>query len=178
MQTKTGLIAVLLVLPGLSSCTTPKQFEYREKTPVRVTELHFAPSGEQGDVEFVEIANVTDESVDVSGWQVTGAKRMTLPDGTELAAKRALVICQDKAAFGKTFKGVKPVATFSGKLKNGGDTVRIEDPDGQVADEVTYDKNDAEVEKATGTGLSIHRRKVIGEGMWKAAKPTPGSRKS
>lgn len=179
MQKKTGLIVAFLVLPGLSSCKAPKEFNYLEKTPVRVTELYFAPTDEQGDVEFIEIANVMDESVDISGWQVTGAKRMALPDGTELAAKKALVICQDKAAFAKTFKGVKPVATFSGKLKNGGDTVRIEDPDGKVADEVTYDKKDPEVEKATGTGLSIHRRKGSKDKViWKAAKPTPGSLKS
>ena len=179
MQKKFGLVAALLVVPGLSSCKTPKQFAYLEKTPVRVTELHFAPSDEQGNVEFIEIANVTDESVDISGWQVTGAKRMSLPDGTELASKKVLVICRDKAALKKTFKGAKPVATFSGKLKNGGDTIRIEDPDGLVADEVTYDKKDPQVEKATGTGLSIHRRKGSKEKViWKAAKPTPGSLKS
>ena len=95
MQKTIGWIAVFLLLPGLLGCQTQKQHDYRETTPVRVTELHFAPSEEQGDVEFIEIANVTDKSVDLSGWQVTGAQRMSLPDGTELAAKKALVICKN-----------------------------------------------------------------------------------
>ncbi len=178
MQKTIGLITVLLVLPGLLSCKTQTQNKYREKPLVRVTEVHFEPSDEQGDVEFIEIANVTDDRVDISGWQVTGAQRLTLPAGTELDPKTALVICKDKAAFKKVFKGVKPVATFAGKLKNGGDTIRIEDPDGKVADEVTYDKKDPEVEKAAGTGLSIRRRKVKDKAMWRAGTPTPGSLKS
>ncbi len=141
-------------------------------------EVHFEPSDEQGDVEFIEIANVTDDRVDISGWQVTGAQRMSLPAGTELDPDTALVVCKDKAAFRKAFKGVKPVATFSGKLKNGGDTIRIEDPDGKVADEVTYDKKDPEVEKASGTGLSIRRVTIKGNPLWRAVTPTPGSLKS
>ncbi len=178
MQKTIGLITVLLVLPGLLSCKAQKQSVYREETPVRVTELHFEPSDEQGDVEFIEIANVTQARVDISGWQVTGAQRLTLPAGTKLDPKTAIVICKDKAAFKKAFKGVKPVATFAGKLKNGGDTVRIEDPDGKVADEVTYDKKDPEIEKAAGTGLSIQRKRGSKDRViWKAAKPSPGSLK-
>ncbi len=177
MQKTIGLITVL-VLSGLLSCQTQTQHKYREKPLVRVTEVHFEPSDEQGDVEFIEIANVTDDRVDISGWQVTGAQRMSLPAGTELDPDTALVVCKDKAAFGKAFKGVKPVATFSGKLKNGGDTIRIEDPDGMVADEVTYDKKDPEVEKAAGTGLSIRRVKIKGLAMWRAVTPTPGRPKS
>ena len=178
MQKTIGLITVLLVLPGLSSCKTQKQNIYREETPVRVTELHFEPSDEQGDVEFIEIANVTSARVDISGWQVTGAQRLTLPAGTELDPRAALVICKDKAALKKAFD-VEAVATFSGKLKNGGDTVRIEDPDGLVADEVTYDKTDPEIEKASGTGLSVRRRKGSKDRvMWIAGKPTPGRLKS
>ena len=122
MQKTIGLIIVLLVLPGLPSCKTPKQKEYREETPVRVTEVHFEPSDEQGDVEFIEIANVTNARVDISGWQVTGAQRMTLPAGTELDPRAALVICKDKAALRKVFD-VEAVATFSGKLKNSGDRI-------------------------------------------------------
>ena len=174
MQNTIGLITVLLVLPGLPSCKSQKQNVYREETPVRVTELHFEPSDEQGDVEFIEIANVTQAPVDISGWQVTGAQRLSLPAGTELDPRAALVICKDKAALRKAFD-VEAVATFSGKLKNSGDTVRIEDPNGRVADEVTYDKADPEIEKAAGTGLSIERRRGSKDRVtWRAGKPTPG----
>ena len=67
MRKTIGLITVLLVLSGLLSCKTQKQNVYLEETPVRVTELHFEPSDEQGDVEFIEIANVTRAPVDMDG---------------------------------------------------------------------------------------------------------------
>ncbi len=175
---KTGLIAALVAFSGISSCEMPKQFDYRENTPVRVTEVYFESSAEHGDVEFIEIASVAEEPIDVSGWQVTGAGRLAIPPGTTLNPKSALVICRGADAFKQAFSGVVPVAMFTGKLSNQGETIRVEDPSGQVADEVTYNESDPEVLKAAGTGMSIHRQKVTGQPLWRAAKPTPGSTKS
>jgi hypothetical protein len=56
--------------------------------------------------------------------------------------------------------------------------VRVEDSEGRVADEATYDEADAEVGRAAGTGRSLHRvgiaKAAAAAGIWKAAKPTPG----
>lgn len=169
------LIALLPALPVLLSCETVKEFDYRSSTPVRVTELHFDCPSDQGDAEFVEIANVSDDTINVAGWEITGAGRLALPAGSELKPREALVICRDPQSFQKAFSGVTPVATFTGKLSNKGETIRIEDPDGLVADEVEYDDNNPEVAKASGTGLSIHRLKGSRDNVtWRAAEPSPG----
>ncbi len=181
MRISNPLAAILCVLlPFLSSCRMQKEFVYLENSPVKITELHYNPSAEQGKVEFIEITNITTKPLDLSGWQVTGAGRVALPAGTELAARKAVVLCRDPDAFEKEFgRRVKPAATLPGKLSNKGEIVRIENPQGQVGDEVSYDKADPEVEKAAGTGLSIRRVGLTAAAVeWRAAKPSPGPWKS
>ena len=145
-------------------------------SPIRVTEIHFDPSPGQGKAAFVEVTDVSASPVDLSGWRVTGAGPLVLPKGTALAAGQAIVVCKDAEAFRKAFgAAVAPVAVFTGKLKNAGETIRVEDPAGAIADEARYAASDPEVKAASNTGLSIHRADLGGEGSWKAAAPTPGA---
>jgi hypothetical protein len=158
----------------------PKEFQYRDKTPVRVSEIHFDPSADQGKVEFIEISNVSKEAVDLSGWQVTGAGRVALPKGTRLEPGASLVLCQDLDAFPESFpRAPKAIGLLLGKLKNSGETVRIEDSDGLVADEASFEETEPEVIAAAGTGLSLERARVrttaSAKGIWRAVKPSPGS---
>lgn len=152
---------------------------YLQDSPVKITELHFDPSEEQGDLEFIEITNMSSEAVDLSGWYVTGAGRVALPAGTRLDAGQSLVLVQDLEAFKAVFgDSVVPVAILDGKLSNEGEAVRVETPDEKVADEVVYDPDSEEVAAAEGTGKSIHRTDFTGMGEavgWKAGDPSPGS---
>jgi hypothetical protein len=79
-----------------------------------------------------------------------------------------------QAAFGAS---ITVHEVLSGKLSNQGEQVRIEDPQGRLADEVGFDPTFPEVGRADGTGLSIHRGfapSVGPTGSWRAAEPTPG----
>jgi hypothetical protein len=172
MPRSTLLFSTLALLVGCAG-PAPKEFTYLEKTPVVITELHFDPSKEQGQGEFIEIANVTKEEIDLSGWQVTGAKRTTFAEGTRLGPRKVLVICQQRSAFRRSYGDIRPAATFRGKLSNKGETVRVETSDGLVADEASYDPSEPEVKKAAGTGLSLHRTGVFPV-TWRAAEPNPG----
>ena len=166
------LISTCSCLSGCSS--TPLKME---ASPVRITEVHFSPSLEQGKAEFIEITNTSDATVDLSNWYVTGAGRVPIPPGTTLAPGKAIILCKDQKAVEDLAGGSLPVvATFVGKLKAKGETVRIEDEAGRIADEVSYDPVDPGVPEATGTGLSIHRTSSTDptQPSWKAAKPTPG----
>lgn len=152
---------------------------YRDSTPIRIMEILFDPTVEQQGVELVEIANVTGERQDVSGWQVTGAGRVQFPPGTILVPGEAIVLASDLAAYRAVFPGARePLLTLSGKLSNEGETIRIEDPEGAVADEAKYDPlNDVDVADAVASGKSIHRVRpeaTAGRGLWRAAEPNPG----
>jgi hypothetical protein len=63
--------------------------------PVAITEVLADPLGPEPDQEFVEIANVGGESVDLSGWMIDDngdANGDILPDGTTLGPGQAAVI--------------------------------------------------------------------------------------
>jgi hypothetical protein len=173
-----GRLAASIGLAALvASCA--QQRSYLKDSSARITEVHFDPSVEQGKVEFIEIGNASKEPVDLSGWQVTGAGRVSIPTGTVIPPGGAVVLSEDAAAFTKAFgASVKSVAPLSGKLKKSGETVRLEDPQGSVADEVSYDATVPEVLKASNTGQSLHRMSGPASGgaatEWKAGAPTPG----
>lgn len=153
---------------------------YLERSPIIIRELHFAPSPEQGDAEFVEIASLAQEPLDVSGWEVTGAGRVAFPSDTVIQPRSVLVLARDafaiRNAFGTSLDEVVAVP-LTGRLANEGESVRIEDPRGRVADEVSYDPSGSEEQKAFESGWSIHRvvlAPTSERGIWKAAAPTPG----
>jgi hypothetical protein len=158
-----------------AGCQTAPR-EYVEESPVLISEVHFKPSDEQGSVEFIEVANVSGQAIDLSGWQVTGAGRVVLPNGSRLGPGQALILCRNELALQDAFGDkLASAAELTGKLKRTGETLRIEDPSGVVADEVVYEESMAEVQKATGTGLSLHRLDPPqGAELWRSGKPTPG----
>ncbi len=178
-----GRISNILVVGGAAAwlgCAgaAPKPHAHLDNSSVRVTEIHFNPSDGQGHAEFIEIANVGSQPVDLSGWAVTGAGRVSFPKGKTLAPGQAAVLCKDTAAVQKAFGAkVAPIAVFTGKLKGKGDTVRIEDPSGKVADEAAYQEGKPAVKEASNTGRSLHRVKLTGDAstIWQAADPTPGT---
>jgi hypothetical protein len=175
MKTWVTLILVCFFLAAIGcSASRPKL----DTSPVVISELHFHPSDAQGSAEFIEIANITPQSVDLGDWQVTGAGRTAIPKGTALAAGATMVLCKHRPTLerigGAALQTTLPI---EGKLKNSGETVRIEDPQGRVADEVTYDNDQAEAKAADGTGSSLHRVRFTppeGGEVWRAAAPTPG----
>ena len=182
MQGVNFLRTLLSVFPlfGLltlsTSCRSMGKPEALPDSPVRITELHYHPSREQGEAEFIEITNVSDKKVDLSGWSVTGAKPVKLPQGTMLEPGESLVVCAHEGTIRRLWgKNVKVAGEFQGKLKNSGETVRILDPKGGVADEAVYSDSVEGLTKADGGGFSLHRKVFDSETTsWVAGEPTPG----
>jgi len=88
--------------------------------PLRITEFVSDPMG--GTEEFIEIENITDNAVFLTGYYVTDAtgKPTTLPD--EILEPGAFIVIS------------KP----NGKLNNDGDTISLLDVAGLLIDEVSY----------------------------------------
>jgi hypothetical protein len=181
-----GKLSLVVLSVSLGGCSSSPQDQGAAATgaggaPVpilRVVEVHFDPSLQQGKSEFIEIANVGRADADVSGWAVTGAGRVVLPAGIVLPPGGTFILCEDRAAC-EALAGDKleTVVVYPGKLKAKGETIRIEDATGKVLDEAGYHDKDPEVEKAAGTGLSLHRSRLRAsatQGLWTSGKPTPG----
>jgi hypothetical protein len=87
----------------------------------------YASSGE----DWFELYNSNEETKDLAGYVVydDGSARWTLPAGTSIAAKQYLVIFCDDLATG---------LHTNFKLASTGESISIENKDGQIIDHVTY----------------------------------------
>lgn len=82
-----------------------------EVPDVIISEIYFNPlvPGNSGliqprDLEFIEVTNVTDRPVDLTGWQLAGQVRYAFPEGATLGANKSMVILtfDPTAATGRT----------------------------------------------------------------------------
>ena len=159
------------------SCAGCRAFQdpVLRNAPLIFTEIHFAPSAEQGGAtaEFIEVANRSESAVDASGWSIAGIGECTFRPGLRIEPGQAVVVCKVEEAIEKLAGGpVVVAATFTGKLKNEGETLTLLDPSGRIADQVAYDPANAVVASAIDTGKSLQRPK--GARNWTAAPASPG----
>ncbi len=116
------------------------------------------------DVEFIELYNDGNESVDLAGWYLLDSN-LTHPPCTlvgELAAGQYLVVAADNPIFIAQYPGVTnynpndfdPAGAGFG-LGNGGDTVNLFDDDDDLMDFVTYDDGSPWPTSPDGGGPSL-----------------------
>ena len=125
------------------------------------------------DDEFVEILNTGAADADLAGWTLADGvmSRHVFATGTVLAPGGALVVFGGGApqlAAGTAL--VQTASTGGLGLNNRGDAVRLLDPDGNVAVEMSYGAEG-------GDGLAMVRETDADpEALWIVAVPTPGTR--
>ena len=113
------------------------------------------------DAEYVELFNRhPSATLDLSGYQL-GGLGFSFPPGTFLPANGYLLVVKDRAAFAAAYGSQIQVAgEFSGRLDNGGETLRLLKPhlDGvedTIVDDVRYDNAPPWPAEANGTGASL-----------------------
>ena len=152
------------------------------------------------DLEYIEIANPTSSTIDLTNWRLRGEADYDFVAGTSLAAGEAIIVVSfDPADIINTFKlsafrahynisaGVTIVGGFTGALSNSSGRISLQQPDTPdalgviprvVVDEVVYDDL-APWGDADGSGLSLERADLSANGnlasSWVAAAPTPGA---
>ena len=90
-----------------------------------VSELHYNPA--PGGVEFIELLNVSAQTIDLSGVYLTSAVEFTFAQGTTLAAGARVIITADLALFATQYPNISAVGPFTGQLSNGGETLYVYD---------------------------------------------------
>lgn len=91
--------------------------------------------------EFVELYNPTAAPVALDGWRLEGGVEYTFPASTSIAAGGYLVVAKNPARIQTVYAITGVQGPYSGKLGNGGDTVRLVTPVNAVSDAVTYESN-------------------------------------
>ena len=183
---------------------------------VVITEVHYNPSEPSNaalavyadlvasDLEFIEIHNPgTAVAVDLTDWRLRGGADYDFEAELSLGTNETLVVVSfdpidpdnaDRLDAFRTHYGldalVEIVGGWAGQLGNGGEAVRLEQPDQPpiedpmntphaVSDIVIYDDVGIWPTSADGLGDSLQRKSPVffanDAGSWFAAVPTPGS---
>ncbi|MBN1816949.1 MAG: lamin tail domain-containing protein, partial [Sedimentisphaerales bacterium] len=88
--------------------------------------------------EYIEIANVGAQRVNLSGWQFTKGIQFTLPS-LLLKPGDQYVIVADTSTFVAKYPGVTNIlGNFTGRLSNSGEMIALTDASGNVIDQVRY----------------------------------------
>ena len=166
--------------------------------PVVISELQYHPAGSE--VEFVEFYNTSASAVSLydaehsNPWRLSGAG-WSWSDGDQIAAGGVALLVKDDPASFRSQHGVAasvPIfGPFTAKLDNGGETLRLLQPDEPGVDGLgnpiqpevpveilQYDDEDPWPVEPDGSGTSLQRLSLTSYGNdvanWQSATPTPG----
>ncbi|MFP6875097.1 MAG: lamin tail domain-containing protein [Verrucomicrobiales bacterium] len=133
---------------------------------LRITEIHYHPldatAGEQAinsdwsssDFEFVELTNVGDLELDISGAQLVAGINFIFPPESTLPAGASVLVVGNKAAFEARYgTGLNVAGEYTGQLDNGGEEIQLHDNVGENILEFNYD--DEWHRETDGTGHSL-----------------------
>jgi hypothetical protein len=107
-----------------------------------LTEIMYHPPGvgsiDEDEFEFVELKNRGTNTLNLSGLTFSGVG-FTFTNGTLLAPGGFVVLARNAAAFATKYPGVAVYGVYSGRLDNGGETLRLSHALGATVFAVTYD---------------------------------------
>ena len=204
----TGLGTTLGRLPGvdtgeklvhLAADTIGTDNASHKVSDVIISEVMYQPTSNDGHLEYIEIYNQTDATINLEGWRIDNAVSYTFPTNTILNADSVLLLVSfdpTDASLLNAFKveytvpaGVQILGPFNGSLSNGGERVQLERPDSPptdeplytpyiTADEVDYNNVAPWPISAAGGGDSLSRKFSNSYGdisdSWIGSTPTPG----
>jgi len=145
--------------------------------PIVINEIHFDPHVKTDLAEYVELHNVTEQTIDLSAWHFSNGVTHAFEPGASIGPRGFVVIAQNAEAFEAKF-GFAPAGQFVGKLRNEGETVALSNVEGDLVDEVDYQLGFPwpVVGEAPGHSIQLINPGMDNElgGTWRPAVPTPG----
>jgi hypothetical protein len=146
-----------------------KTFALEEALPLRIVEVMYNPPGSADDTEYFELMNFGDETIDLTGVQITEFSTGGFTFGAEtLAPGERIVVVKNQTAFAAAYPTVTNVAdgVFSGSLANEGELISLRGPLGELLQSFVYgDSNVAGwPETPDGDGYSLEYIGPLGGG--------------
>lgn len=94
--------------------------------------------------EFIELYNDGDSAVSLAGWEFTKGVKFTFPSGTTIGSSEFLVVAKDPARLQSirqytALNSGNTLGPWTGKLKNSGERIVLENASGVIIDEVSYE---------------------------------------
>lgn len=127
--------------------------------------------------EWIELYNRSEQTVDLSGWQLTDGVQFEFPSGTSIAPNGYLVVTNNAANLQQIYPELTTiVGEFEGRLNNQSDHILLLDERGNPADEVTYYDGENWPASADGSGSTLELRDPDSNNMraesWAASDET------
>ena len=89
--------------------------------------------------EYIELYNLGNGAVDLSGWEFISGINFTFPDNIIIESGEYLVIVANEAVFGDKYQGINNfIGNWEGILSNSGERVELVDESGDTIDAVEY----------------------------------------
>ncbi len=172
---------------------------YRNRIkPVVINEIHTDPDLKTEQVEFVELYNVSNQTVNLSGWYFSRGCDFAFPPSTSIPPHGYLVIAENTNVFDsnslssadfQTKFGFEPNGIFIGKLNNDGENIELRDANGVEVDQVDYQLGfpwptvGDPVPFAYEPDGNGHSMQLVNPcldndlgGSWRSGYPTPGAK--
>lgn len=126
---------------------------------LRFTEIMYHPPAlgsayDSDDLEFLELMNLGQTSLDLSGLLFEGIT-YSFPPGSILAPGQSLVLGRNDGALRARYPGLNVAGIYSGKLDNAGEALRLITPAGETILEVAYADGPPWPVNADGMGWSL-----------------------
>ncbi len=124
---------------------------------VTINELMFEPW--PGMPDYIEIVNLSADTIDISGWQVTDERgdAAVVPDNTAILPEQFLVLTMHADVRHDMDSGVPIVIRPSVNLNSDADDVSLRTASGFVVDEVFYDSDWHEEVLAATKGIALEK---------------------
>jgi hypothetical protein len=152
-----------------------------EQQQVIINEIHADPLVKTELVEFIELHNRADVSIDLSGWSLRDGVDFSFPAGTSISPKGYLVVTQNGQMFNQKF-GKSAAGEWVGTLNNDGENVELRNAEGTLIDLADYRLGFPWPTYGDASDVSVQ---LINEsldnelgGSWRSASPTPGEKNS
>lgn len=130
---------------------------------LRVSELHYNPAGSDT-TEFIELTNISSgaqsTTLNLAGVTISAgpSEPFTFPTGTTLAPGEYLVVTKNTVAFQAAYPLVNAAiiaGPFIGSLSNGGEQIKLDDPNGSTILSFNFNDNEPWPQRADGDGASL-----------------------
>ena len=108
-------------------------------------------------LEYVEIYNTSDASLDISGWELTDGVRFEFLPGTVLPARGYLAVGKSLEDLQARFGVEQAIGNYEGSLSNRGERVSLADASGQIVDSFVFEDDREWPYGPDGCGPSLER---------------------
>ena len=127
---------------------------------LRISEIHYHPLDE-GDVdnddseyEFIELKNIGDQTLDLSGMYFSRGTTYSFPNGAVLGPDGFVVLASNKSAFFTRY-GFQAYGEYAGQLDNNGETLALNSAAGDTIIKIHYSDQYPWPNSADGDGYSV-----------------------